>query len=74
MGVNSIPPWSGLRIMPSSDLEFAIAALLTIAASVACAWRPISGSTVVAELQRLAVTPDDDSSGPLAAFGEVTGD
>ena len=61
MGVNSIPPWRGLRIMPNSDLEFAIAAILTIAASVACAWRLISGSTAVAELQRLAVATDDDS-------------
>ena len=60
-GANSIPPWNGLRIMPSSDLEFAIASILTIAASVTCAWRLISGSTADAELQRLAVTTDDDS-------------
>ena len=60
-GANSIPPWSGLRIMPSSDLEFAVTAILTIAASAACAWRLISGSAADAELQRLAATTDDDS-------------
>jgi hypothetical protein len=74
-GSNSIPPWSRFRIMPSSDLEFAIAAILTIAAIAVCAWRLIGGSTADTELQRLAVaTEDDDSCGPLAGFSDVTDD
>ena len=74
-GSNSIPPWSGFRIMPSSDLELAIAAILTTAASAVCAWRLISGVSADAELQRLAVaTEDNDPCGPLAGFGDIEGD
>ncbi len=74
-GSNSILPWSGFRIMPSSDLELAIAAILTIAASAVCAWRLISGATADTELQRLGVAvEDDDSCGPLAGFGDVADD
>ena len=74
-GSNSIPPWTGLRIMPGSDLEFAVAAILTVAASAVCACRLISGATADAELQRLGVaTEDDDSCGPLAGFADVADD
>ena len=62
MGSNSIPPWSGFRVMPSSGPEFAVAATLTLGASNVCVWRLIRGATADTELQRLGVAIAGDDS------------
>jgi hypothetical protein len=63
-GVNILHPWQGVKIVPASDLELAIAAFLTIAATAVCIWRLLSGSTADAEVRRIvdALGDADDFS------------
>ena len=51
-GVNALHPWQGMKFVPASDLDLAVAVILTIAATAVCIWRLLDGSTAGTELQR----------------------